>query len=249
MSQVKTGLPPTGLGGSKDLKDVIPAIGAGVGIEDIGKAVEFFKKNRGVIGAILALFGIGKPKTPAPAPTTPAPAPTAPTSGSTTVPTPQEPAERRVASLRAKWFLIERKNTPGQQGGGRHIIAKGEFDAITSGADPARLGDRLHVDVTPIDQFGQAFQPGGEENKALLVDPQDREGELGKSRIEHVIEGNGELTSEYDDFGCTPVILVPWEGGRVDSDEESSVTYRAIYRGPNGERVESNTLPTIRIKA
>lgn len=265
MTSVKTGLPPQfgGAEGSRDLKDIIPAIGSSVGIDDIGKAVEFFKKHRGLIGAILGLFGIGKPKAPKPSPlpppTEPPPSPGLPPKDSAPGTPPSTPAPGGVripTGLRSAWFLIERKNRPGEYGGGRHILGKDDFDAITNGDGWARLGDRLHVNTTPYDAQGD-FQPdnpdGRSDNRGLLVDPNDPAGENGKSRIVHHIFGNGELTSEYDDYGCTPVVLIPWEDGdgpiKNDTDVVSEVSYQAEYRGPNGERVMGNRIGPIRIKA
>jgi hypothetical protein len=252
----KTGQPPD-FKAATDLSTLIPGVGASVGIGDIAKAIEFYKKNRGaiavIIGFLKGLFGGGKdagkpsplpvPEQPSPLPVpTPKPVPSAP------VP----PQDRRVGSLRVKYFFIERKNQPGKFGGGRHILSKPEFDGIVSGGDYLRLGDRVHVDITPVDQFGQPFMPGGEENRSLLYDPSGPV-DTHNFRMKHnIISGGavaGELTSEYDDYGCTPVILVPWEGGpAIDSDAEATLAYQPVFDGPDG-RISGPTLPTLNIRA
>jgi len=246
----KTGAPPS-FKAQSDLSRVIPAVGASVGIEDIGKAIEFYKKNRGTIDAVIrffkGLFGGGKKEVPAPVPQ-PAPQPSEDVDESEPAPTPAPGTGLKVVGLKAKWFFIERKNTPGQQGGGRHILDKSAFDSIVAGSEYARLGDRLHVNITPYDQHGRDFVPGGDENRLLLNNPSG-EDDTPNHRIKHEIRGNGELTSEYDDYGCTPVILVPWVGEQIDSDKESSVSYVAKFYGPDGRVIESAELPAIKTRA
>lgn len=261
MSQVKTGVPPE-FAVKSDLSSLIPAVASNVGIEDIGKAINFYKQHRRVFAAILAVFGIGKKKggesgaDPGSVPGGGSPGPTGNTGtpGGTGTPatTPSTPpttpgSARRVAGLKARYMLIERKNRLGQAGGGRYILPKAEFDEIVEGSGELRPGDRVHVDVTPVDQFGVAFQPGDEANRLLLEDPNDEAGPLGASRIRHHIEGDGELTNEYNDYGCTPVILVPWEGRQMDSDRRSTVGYFATYHTPDGDMVTSNRLRALTV--
>lgn len=232
---------------SSDLQDVIPAIGKGFGIKDLGAAIAFYKQHQGLIATILSFFGIGKKKNappvavPAPVPEgVPAPAP---------APAPPTDRQRTPTSLNSALFLVEKKNNPRKAGGGRFIADKETFEEIKAKTSPARRGDRLHINTTPKDGVG-VFQPGGPENRSLLMDPNDPTGPLGKSRIEHVLTGGAELTSEYDDYGCTPVLLIPWEKEPgvpfpIDTGEDWKVTYQAIYRGPNGETVEGNVVTVL----
>ncbi len=236
---------PARLPESSDLKDLIPAIGSQVGINDIGAAITFYKKHRGVIAAILGLFGIGK-KDDVPTVPTPVPAPV-PEPGTPT-PVPPQPERRRVAKLRAKYTLIERKNRPGEPGGGRHILSKPEFDSIVAGNDYLRLGDRVHIDITPEDDKGVAFQPGGEENRLLLKHENDDPNWTPNHRINQRIEGEADLTSEYDDYGCTPVLTIPLQAAQVDSDVTWTVGYQPLFDGPGGV-IEGPRLPDLRVKA
>lgn len=259
VNSVKTGQPPQ-FGGSSggDLSTLIPGVASSIGIEDIGKAIDFYKKHRNVFQAILKVLGLGgKPKpvvvAPTPQPdTSPGPAPGGntgtPTKPTSSVPTPT-PEVRRVASLKSKYTLIERKRNLGEFGGGRYILPKDEFDQIVSGEGFCRPGDRLHVDITPVDQFGVAFAPGDEANNLLLKDVGVGQDES-NFRITHDVDG-AEITSGYNDFGCTPVLLVPWEGVTIDSDEKWNVNYQAQYNGPGGrgDVIQAPALPTIRVVA
>jgi hypothetical protein len=241
----KTGQAPTFAGGSSDLKDVIPAVGAGFGIEDIGKAIEFYKKNQGLISTILALFGIGKKK-PAPPVAATVPDPTtgtAPAPG--TPPVAPVPQQRKPDAIRSGLFLVEKKNNPRKAGGGRFIADKKTFEEIKSGSSPARRGDRMHINTTPSDSVGD-FMPGGRENDSLLIDVA-RGQAPNNFRIEHIVTGGGEVTSGQDDFACTPVILIPWEqepGGPfpIDTGERWEMTYQAVFHGENGERFEGDVV-------
>lgn len=235
MSQVKTGAPPN-FKAQTDLSNLIPSMAASVGIGNIVEAIEFYKKNRGAIQALIrffkGLFGGGKPapaaaSTPVPSPVSPAPVTVGPD-----MPERGPAAQRTPTSLKASLMLVEKKNNPRKAGGGRYIADRDTFAAIKALEDPARRGDRLHMNVTPADAFGD-FQPGGRENRGLLYDPES--GPEGRSRIEHIITGGGELTSEYDDHGCTPVILIPWEQESgpfpIDTGKRWEVTYQAVWRG------------------
>lgn len=253
-TSVKTGNPPQ-FKAATDLSTLIPGVGSSVGIEDIGKAIDFYKAHRAVFAAIIGFLGgiFGHKKAAAPAASsstssTSSSSSTSPTTGGT-APTGGSPGPdtRRVASLRSRYMLIERKNNLGQSGGGRYILPKSEFDAIVNGDDPARPGDRLHVDITPVDQHGVAFQPGDPANALLLKDPTAGQGEF-NFRITHDVDG-AEITSGYDDNGCTPVLLVPWEGHTIDSDEKWNVNYQAQFNGDGREVIQAPPLPTIRVQA
>jgi hypothetical protein len=45
------------------------------------------------------------------------------------------------------------------------------------------------------------------------------------------------------------VVLVPWEGHVIDSDETWSVNGRPMYDSPEGRVLFGEDLPTIRVKA
>lgn len=222
------------------IENLGPLLGTVAGASGNADILKFYEKNKALIN-ILAGLGAqfipgpklavptdedGKPTVNLP-PSAPAPPPTGP-------PTPLEEA-RRVFSLQVKYFFIERKNTPWKKGGGRFIIGKPQFDAVLSGSDPLQAGDRIHIDITPHDQFGKPFQPGEAANN-LLLRPD------GYPAMEHRISGGiGELTNEYDDYGCTPVILIPWEG--IQPGFQGVVGYSAAFSG-----ITSNALPDLRIR-
>lgn len=245
MTSIKTGQTPD-FKSQTDLSRAIPAIGKQVGITDIGEAIAFYKKHKTAIQAVLSfLGGIFGHKSSSPAPAgDPGPAPggstgTPPDPGSPATPTPVPPqGTRRIpTSLHSEMTLVETKRRPREAGGGRdsHGETIGDhetFKEIKAGTTPTRRGARVHIDTTPSDRFGK-FKPGGDENLSL--------------RIRHVLTGDAELTSEYDDFGCTPVILIPWEQAPgvpypIDTGKRWEVTYQAIQQNPDGTETEGNVV-------
>ena len=55
-----------------------------------------------------------------------------------------------------------------------------------------------------------------------------------------------DLTSEYDDAACTPVLLVPYD---IGLSEEHKVWYRAEHVAPDGTVTRFEPSPTFRVKA
>ena len=250
MTSTKTGQAAGATSSPTDLRNVIPAVAASNGITDIGEAIAFYKKHRTAIQAVLGflkgILGKGKKEEVA-QPATPTPAPESPMPSST----PEQGARRIPTSIESKITLIETKRRPREAGGGRdshgNTIGDHEtFKEIVAGTTPTRRGARVHIDNTPSDRFGK-FVPGGPENMSLLKDSSADRDWSPNHRIEHIITGGGELTSESDDFGCTPVILIPWEEAPgkpfpVDTGKEWEVTYQARYTGPDGSVVEGNVV-------
>lgn len=171
------------------------------------------------------------------------------------VPDPQRPplpaaAEpRRIAGLRGHWWFGERKNQPYMKGGGRKEISKEEFREIMSGRQGAQAGDRMHADFTPTDQFGHDFLPGQDVNRLLLDDQ-------GNPAIVFVPGDPLEETSR-DDFGMTPVFLVPWERPDIRPGYQGAAGVDAALYVKDGHAVRPEqphdtvyrvTLPPFRIR-
>lgn len=198
---------PNAIVDKPDFGEVFPVVGASVGIDDITKVAEIYKNNKPIFDALFGFFkglfkksgqrkdGVAVPVVVDP-PVIPPP-----------VVVPAPPAPRRVAALRAKWYFIEIPKDAAESEGdipnkNMKIASKSEFDAFVSGANAIPRRSRLHVDITPVDQFGVDFQPGDEANK-LLLRPD------GYPAFAHRLSGPVFLTNEYDDFGCTPVLKIP----------------------------------------
>jgi hypothetical protein len=164
---------------------------------------------------------------PAPPEVPTAPAPPAPPA----VPGIPVAAARVISSLRMRFFFIERNHKP---------IPKPDFDKVMEGQDPLDDGDRIHIDITPYDQFGNEVRPGSPELGQLLNAD-------GSNRMQYDLSGDtGEITNEYDDYGCTPVLKVP--RGLELGVEKSIGPFSAWFTRADGPVVAANPLPALRVK-
>ncbi len=237
---------------------------AGIGLDDILSAVNTWEKYKDQLAPLLSfLAGLwNRIKNRKPTVTPPAPTPT-PVTPTAPPPTPAQPpaAQRRVGSLRTKWHLFETWAGEGK----RTIASKAEFDAIVAQEGYAGLGYRLHVDITPVDERGKAFDPDQPINDQLfLTDPTLGPVE-GNNRITHVavVEGveyrsgdvapgetwDGQdvvaLTSEYDGYAMTPVLTIARD---LELSRERRVSYYAEFVGKDGTVVKSNRTPEVIVK-
>ncbi len=208
--------PPVGM----DFTESFPMVGAAVGIDDLTKIAQVYRDNKGMFDAIFSFFKslVGKKKSAPGAPVVVTPAPVV------VLPPPAGPipSGRVVASLNVKWYFFEiPKNTDHPQDGdipnkAMRVATKDEFDDFVSGVNAIPRRSRLHVDITPVDQFGKDFLPGDEANK-LLLRPD------GYPAFEHILGGPVQLTNEYDDFGCTPVLKIPKD---TNLPARAAITYQ-----------------------
>lgn len=226
-----------------------------------GNVLTTVLNNPQLLGLILGLFqSLGglfkkKPK-PTEVPTEPitvAPVP---------VPTPPTPAPvtstDKITALKSKWYFFERTEH------GSQVLNKGTYDDIIAGNQFLTRGDRLHVDITPLIGSQVMGPESSRKDELLLQDPSKGDVE-GNHRFIYVAVVNGKeyrsgdvapgenwdgqdvvfLTSEYDDYGCTPVLTVNRDLGL---NAEYSVSFYAIYKDKDGREVTSNKLPTVRVK-
>ena len=189
-----------------------------------------------VVGFVLKIFNRKKDKpaeVPAEIPTHSSP---------DIVLTPTVPAGRLVTALRSKITGIQNHR------GGGNLYEKAEFDRIVSGDNPAHAGDRLHIDITPIDQFGKPFQTGepghpeGEDEgiqylvrfngQQTVINPVDLAGNGDNDRV---TPDNITLHSWHDDYGLTPVVKIH------KTAPQGTVEFQAFLNPSaktNGQRVE-----------
>ncbi len=157
-------------------------------------------------------------------------------------PPPEEPPvkERLITSLRAKFYHISRKNRD---------ISKAEFDAIVSRNSPLQAGDRVHLDCTPYDQFGIEVGPGSPELEQLVNRQVVNGQEVATLRLRWLqpMDGIGEITNEYDDYGMTPVYKVPKSAKVGEQYELGSFALEFTPAGSN-RVVTSNELPSLRVR-
>lgn len=179
-----------------------------------------------------------------------------------TLPPPVNPlpaGQRKVASLRTKWYFFERTEN------GSKVLDKATYDDIIAGNQFLTRGDRLHVDITPVDQNGIAFGPGDAENNALLLKDPSLGDVEGNHRFDHVVSVNGQeyhsgdtvpglswdgqdvvfLTSEYDDLACTPVLTVSRD---LALNNSWNVSYHTIYTAPDGSKIVGPKTPAVIVK-
>jgi hypothetical protein len=242
---------------------------------DINAIMALVAQLPGVLAMFQAIIAALKPApTPAPVPM-PAPTPTpAPVPAPTPTPVPPPVAStRRIAGGKSHILGVEgwdpkRKHFP---------LGGGTVRNISTGDEFCGAGYRIHLDSTPVDQFGKPFF-----NSDLHLQPelfaQDRnqvvQDETGKwtcgegnNRINHYVTVDGvefgpqgdmvpgmafegqevvDLSSEYDDGACTPVLVVPQD---IALSEEHSVSYRAEHVAEDGTVTRFESSPTFRVKA
>lgn len=156
-----------------------------------------------------------------------------------------------VDSLKVEWMAIE---TPkgSKPNTGQRLYNKSEFDKAVAGSDPVRHGSRLHINITPVDRHGRPFQPGEERNKLLLQNPNSPNAgplDAGNFLLQTLVDSPSDIgiTSDYDDYGCTPTLKVErWSEGQFN--DQSWVTAQVRYVRPrDGKVIVSGWLPKIRI--
>lgn len=149
-----------------------------------------------------------------------------------------EPVERVIDSLKARFSFIERKGK---------VIPKDEFDRIIARQDPLQRGDRVHLDISPYDQFGKEVTPGSPELEQLVdrsVDPPEL-----RLRWLQPQDGVGEITNEYNDYGMTPVYKVPKTLEIGQQYELGTFALEFLPASETGRRViRSNELPSLRVR-
>lgn len=161
---------------------------------------------------------------------------------------------RLISSFNARYYHISRKNKD---------ISKGEFDAIIGRSSPLDDGDRVHLDVTPFDQFGREVAPGSPELEQLVRRWVDENGiahqELrlrwlvqaaGKDGLPTFGGGGdavGEVTNEYDDYGMTPVLKVP-KGLKLSEERELGCFQLEFTPDGQARGIVSNILTSCRVK-
>lgn len=220
--------------------------------------------NPQVMGFILGLFshlgGLFK-KHPKEIAVAPAPTPTIPVVPVpvNVTPTPTPLGKRKVQSLRSKWYFFERTEK------GSQVLRKDEYDAILAGTSFLTRGDRLHIDITPVDASNVAMQPGDAENEILLLQDPTKGDNEGNHRFDYVAVVDGKeyhsgdtvpgqtwdgqdvvfLTSEYDDLGCTPVMTVNRD---LELGSQHTVSFYAVYTAPDGSKVTGPKTPQVIVK-
>jgi hypothetical protein len=214
----------------------------------ISKLLKYYEENKGLFAILISLrplleklFRKGVPATPTSpvtVPALPSPVIVAPPKD---VVIPAEGGDREIAQLIARYFWINRKNTPWKEGGGRQLLGNAQFQGILSRADPLQGGDRVTIDITPVDQYGRKFVTGDAANVLM-------------QGIEHwVVGGVAELQLQDPEglgFDPTPTLFVPWEKeSGVTPGYQGELGYYCTYRNPKtGIEVRSNELPRLRIR-
>lgn len=220
----------------------------------------------GFIFGLISQLAAKKPSAPPVTPVEPAP-PVVTEPAPPPPPPPVQVGQRKIATARAKWFFFEEMTRKGTDTtfGERKISPKSRFDDILGGAELG-LGARLHIDVTPFDQSGLAFQSGDPDSARLLLTDASRGPVEGNNRIQHhlLIDGrdyesgdvntgvnwDGQdvagLSSEYDDMACTPVLTIAQD---LPLSVERKIAYYAVIFPADGSApIRTNTLPVLRIK-
>lgn len=220
-----------------DYNDIFPVVakmaGLGGGVDAVNQAARLYLQNKGLIDAIFKVLGglihKGHKVSVVDAPVSiPAPAPVA---------APPGVEARRVVNLDVQLFYVERDKKRVVHDG-EELFNKDEAEAVRRGKGNVGWGDRVHLNITPIDQNGDKFEPGDEANKQLLRAD-------GYPAFEHVISFDGGdsgpvgLSSEYDDFGCTPVL----KASRDAQDAAGhKVSYICRFVTPAGNLIASTAL-------
>lgn len=235
---------------SPDFAEIGPVVQAAMGNIDIGSAIRIYTQNKGIFDAIWnfikGLKGKPKPETPPEVITIPVPPPPVPV----TPPTAEPSGDPIVSALRSKWYFIERKT--GADYGNPKIagkpIPKPEFNDTVAGGNPVTNRDRLHIDTTPHDENGNAMDPDTPGLEQLGSKNEN-------STVEHHVIWDGvdvgetgndnvDVTSEYDDYGQTPVLKLH----DIPRGEEHTLSYYARVVTTRGKTLKSNQLPTLRVK-
>ena len=212
----------------------------------LSKLLRFYEQNKTLFVILLPLLQkipglFSHPAAAPPAPPAPAPVPPPPPAPPVAVVEPPASVARKIAALSVKYFWINRKNTPYTEGGGRSLLSTAQFQAVISRADPLQAGDRVTLDITPIDQFGRPFQPADSANVLM-------------KGIEHwVVGGVAELQLQDPEnlgYDPTPTLFVPWEPeSGVKPGFQGELGYYCTYTDPGtGAEIRSNELPNLRIR-
>jgi hypothetical protein len=206
---------------------------------------------------------------PTPAPT-PVPVPTpAPVPVPAPTPTPAPTADRVITSFRSHYIGIEgyKLSDPKNPDSGTHaLLGGGTVRNILDGNDVCGRGYRLHLDITPLDQFGQPFYEPDLEKYADQFFQNPAAGAVeGNNRVDHYITVDGQeygpqgdmvagtpwdgqdvigLTSEYDQAALTPVLLVNYD---LSLGRERRASYRGVYHGPRGNTISIPAVKEVRI--
>lgn len=258
------------------VKDVVRST-AGTSKVDINQILQMVALFAPIVQALLSKLK----KAPAPAPAPAPPVQTAPTPATTPTPAPApvtpSTGRRVIASFRpCHWIgwedFVQRQ---GEKQAYHHLI--GNSQGIVSGSDLVGRGYRGHVDMTPLDQFGQPFYnddlPKYPElfAKTPSLISQDANGRWtcgeGNNRIRHYINVNGQ---RFGPMGDT----VPgraWEGqgicGLTSETDDAAMTpvvlinydiplstdffvfYEAEYEAPDGSIIPVGKTSTVHVKA
>lgn len=168
-----------------------------------------------------------------------------PVGGGRPVGTENPSTARRIAGVRAVHYMgAARKHQPYKEGGGRFSIDKDEFRSLMSQQSGCQAGDRFAGNMTPFDQFGKDFLPGEDANKLLLVRgmiEEHQDAGYGPGLYpawEWVTSGDCEVTNEYDDYGCTPQILVPWKDPKIRPGYRGAFSVKANLYVKDGRAVK-----------
>lgn len=151
-----------------------------------------------------------------------------------------------IVALEAKLYFVEKKGSGGQ------LEDKDHFDEIRTGRGNGHLGDRYHFDVTPVDATGARLQPGDPRMNYLPPNLANDRGAPVTSEWEcdGVMRNDSVgLSSEYDDYGCTPVLrpFPTTDGGNLDPAQQHQLTFWAWVKLPDGSRIESNKVGPINL--
>jgi hypothetical protein len=178
-------------------------------------------------------------------------------------------ADRVITSFRSHYIGIEgyKLSDPKNPDSGTHaLLGGGTVRNILDGNDVCGRGYRLHLDITPLDQFGQPFYEPDLEKYADQFFQNPAAGAVeGNNRVDHYITVDGQeygpqgdmvagtpwdgqdvigLTSEYDQAALTPVLLVNYD---LSLGRERRASYRGVYHGPRGNTISIPAVKEVRI--
>lgn len=213
-----------------------------------------------ILGAVVnKIKGMGQhQQQPAPTPTpAPTPAPT-PTPGTPTpepvpspLPVPTPTTSRILAALRCSFFWYQRAASEG-------VVGRSEFEAIINRSEPMVPRSRMAVDADTIDQYGQEIRPEHwtpELVQQLLWYRADDTGErdgaprANTQRIRwYFAGGDGVAEVTENGNGTVPKIKIGANALEEDNRDYETGELYAIYEAPDGRRVESNRMPSLRAK-
>lgn len=225
------------------------------------KLVDQFNKLKG----LLALIGIDvdallkklvakyvtdrkKADKTAPAPAT-APAETPPAAPPpVTAPVPAAPSARTITRIVVRYYWLAHDNK---------LANKAHWDNVMTRRDPVIGGDKVCLNASPYDQFGQEIASDGQHGV-------DRPGFTGRnwtpeldaamwypdnsSRLRWFVEGGiGVMTGREHQRGFTPKIEHEKDTLANDQEAELGEVY-GIYTSPGGQEIRTNTLHSLRAK-